>query len=106
MSRRSRRDEIGFGSDSFLDIIANIVGILIILIVIAGVRVSQAPVLSKEVDSASPVESESDLVDVAPVLMTEEDATFPMPLPDEIPAAVEPEIEVANIPPRVIEPDA
>lgn len=31
------------GSDSFLDIVANIVGILIILIVIAGVRMTQAP---------------------------------------------------------------
>lgn len=43
MSRRRRTDEVGFGSDSFLDIIANIVGILIILIVVAGMRVSQAP---------------------------------------------------------------
>lgn len=42
MSRR-RDFEIMFGSDSFLDVVANIVGILIILIVIAGVRVSQAP---------------------------------------------------------------
>lgn len=41
---RHRRSEIGFGSDSFLDIIANIVGILIILIVVAGLRVSHAPV--------------------------------------------------------------
>ncbi|MGD9854214.1 MAG: hypothetical protein AB7U20_04605 [Planctomycetaceae bacterium] len=43
MARRRRSDEIAFGSDSFLDIVANIVGILIILIVIAGVRVSQTP---------------------------------------------------------------
>lgn len=42
MSRR-REFEIMFGSDSFLDVVANIVGILIILIVIAGVRVGQAP---------------------------------------------------------------
>ena len=40
MSRR-RPEENNFGSDSFLDVIGNIVGILIILIVIAGVRVSQ-----------------------------------------------------------------
>ena len=32
MSRRAR-DEEAFGSDSFLDVLANIVGILIILIV-------------------------------------------------------------------------
>ncbi len=43
MSRRPR-SELQFGSDSFLDVVANIVGILIILIVIAGLRVSQAPV--------------------------------------------------------------
>lgn len=44
MGRRREHEEIAFGSDSFLDILANIVGILIILIVIAGVRVSQTPV--------------------------------------------------------------
>ena len=43
MSRR-QEFEIMFGSDSFLDIVANIVGILIILIVIAGIRVGNAPV--------------------------------------------------------------
>ena len=46
MSRR-REFEIMFGSDSFLDVVANIVGILIILIVIAGVRVGQAPPKTK-----------------------------------------------------------
>jgi hypothetical protein len=35
--------ELEFGSDSFLDIIANIVGILIILIVVAGVKVARQP---------------------------------------------------------------
>lgn len=44
MSRSNKNREVGFGSDSFLDIVANIVGILIILIVIAGLRVSHAPV--------------------------------------------------------------
>lgn len=48
MSRRTPQGETGFGSDSFLDIVANIVGILIILIVIAGVRMSQAPVTVAE----------------------------------------------------------
>lgn len=43
MSRRQSND-LEFGSDSFLDIIANIVGILIILIVIAGLRAARAPV--------------------------------------------------------------
>ena len=45
MSRRRPKGEQQFGSDSFLDIVANIVGILIILIVIAGLRVSQTPVM-------------------------------------------------------------
>ncbi|MCR9202328.1 MAG: hypothetical protein NXI04_27110 [Planctomycetaceae bacterium] len=40
MSRRSQTGVQDFGSDSFLDIIANIVGILIILIVIAGMKVA------------------------------------------------------------------
>ena len=43
---RRETTETPFGSDSFLDIVANIVGILIILIVVAGVRVSRAPLLS------------------------------------------------------------
>ncbi len=37
-----------FGSDSFLDIVANLVGILIILIVLAGLRASQAPLQPDE----------------------------------------------------------
>jgi hypothetical protein len=43
MSRRAATD-VQFGSDSFLDVVANLVGILIILIVMAGLRVSQSPV--------------------------------------------------------------
>lgn len=45
MSRRAARPEQEFGSDSFLDVIANIVGILIILIVVVGVRVARQPPL-------------------------------------------------------------
>ncbi|HVW02427.1 MAG TPA: hypothetical protein VHB77_18880 [Planctomycetaceae bacterium] len=43
MGRRNKSEEINIGSDSFMDVIANMVGILIILIVIAGLRVSQQP---------------------------------------------------------------
>ena len=43
MSRRKSSGDQEFGSDSFLDIIANIVGILIILIVMAGVKVARQP---------------------------------------------------------------
>ncbi|MCA9015928.1 MAG: hypothetical protein KDA77_11405, partial [Planctomycetaceae bacterium] len=58
MSRRTPQGEAGFGSDSFLDIVANIVGILIILIVIAGVRMSQAPVTVAENQPARPAQPE------------------------------------------------
>ena len=40
---RKRQDEDHFGSDSFLDVLANIVGILIILIVSAAARVQRGP---------------------------------------------------------------
>lgn len=48
MIRRRRRceSEIAFGSDSFLDVVTNVVGIVIILIVIVGVRVKNAPASS------------------------------------------------------------
>ncbi|WP_339729932.1 hypothetical protein [uncultured Gimesia sp.] len=62
MSRRTPQGEVGFGSDSFLDIVANIVGILIILIVIAGVRMSQAPVSVAESQPVSP--SQPEVIDV------------------------------------------
>ncbi|MDO4551340.1 MAG: hypothetical protein Q4C96_08835 [Planctomycetia bacterium] len=40
MSRRSRQNEIGVGQDSFLDVVSNIVGILIILVVIVGSQIT------------------------------------------------------------------
>lgn len=43
MSPRTQRPEQEFGSDSFLDVIANIVGILIILIVVVGMKVARQP---------------------------------------------------------------
>lgn len=57
MTRRGGNSQLEFGSDSFLDIVANIVGILIILIVIAGVRVSQAPLREDEGDKMKAQES-------------------------------------------------
>ncbi len=54
MSRRRPPGELQFGSDSFLDVVANIVGILIILIVIAGLRVSQTPVFLPAAASPNP----------------------------------------------------
>ncbi|QGJ68873.1 Hypothetical protein PBC10988_5370 [Planctomycetales bacterium 10988] len=49
MSKRSRNDQPEFGSDSFLDIVANIVGILIILVVVVGVRIGSSPQESDQV---------------------------------------------------------
>ncbi|MFK7779444.1 MAG: hypothetical protein QM501_15170 [Gimesia sp.] len=74
MSRRSQSGEVGFSSDSFLDIIANIVGILIILIVIAGVRMSQAPV----VDNQSTKVRQPEIIDA-------DLAVFPPPIETELP---------------------
>jgi len=46
MARHRRDDENSTGQDSFLDIVANIVGILIILVLVVAVRAKNAPVLS------------------------------------------------------------
>ena len=88
MSRRKHSGEVNIGSDSFLDVIANIVGILIILIVIAGVRVSRAPVIKKK---SAPV---SNIVE--PPAKTQPDESPPElapPLVAAIPVPKEPEPE-------------
>ncbi|MFM7057067.1 MAG: hypothetical protein ACKO2P_09120 [Planctomycetota bacterium] len=51
MTRRTQRGELEFGSDSFLDVVCNIVGILIILIVVVGVRVQRQPTLQDQTTS-------------------------------------------------------
>jgi len=43
MRRRSTASDPGFGSDSFLDVLSNIVGILIILIVIGRMQLGRLP---------------------------------------------------------------
>ena len=88
MSRRPR-GELQFGSDSFLDVVANIVGILIILIVIAGLRVSQMPVVTSVAANAETTESTS-----SPVTEVEPEATALVNSPIEIPQ------EVASQPPE------
>ncbi len=47
MRRPTSEEGDGFGSDSFLDIVANIVGILIILVTVVGLRVQHSPALAK-----------------------------------------------------------
>ena len=67
MSRRAR-DEEAFGSDSFLDVLANIVGILIILIVSAASRVERGPVMPQPATSAEqPADLAQQPVRAAPV---------------------------------------
>jgi hypothetical protein len=53
MPRTIRESDAGFGSDSFLDVIANMVGILIILVVVVGIRVKQMPQVPKDLDPAT-----------------------------------------------------
>ena len=88
MARRKHSGEVNIGSDSFLDVIANIVGILIILIVIAGVRVSRAPAPKKK---STPVVHE---VAAAPVI----------PQPTVEPEPEEPDfVETTQPPPELTE---
>ncbi|HUQ72478.1 MAG TPA: hypothetical protein VM165_23320 [Planctomycetaceae bacterium] len=54
-----RREEHQFGSDSFLDVICNVVGILIILMVLAGLRAGQEPVRLTDMDDDAEIVSAS-----------------------------------------------
>lgn len=81
MSRR-KPTEMAFGSDSFLDVITNMVGILIILIVIAGMRVREQAQNSAEVQAAS--ESAA-----ASAIPAESEPVYVPPLPTEsVPAPI------------------
>ncbi len=51
--RRQSETEADFGSDSFLDVISNMVGILIILILMAAYRAKRAPVTAQELLAAN-----------------------------------------------------
>jgi len=83
---RRRTSDPDFGSDSFLDIIANIVGILIILIVIAGLRAARAPVPSPPSKKPS-----------HPPVVAATTKPKPVPIP---PPKVEPEpVVVIELPP-------
>ncbi len=68
MSRRSLSGDPDFGSDSFLDIIANIVGILIILIVISGVKVARQPPPGVDVTDNDIVVVQSAIIPPNPVM--------------------------------------
>ena len=94
MSRR-REFEIMFGSDSFLDVVANIVGILIILIVIAGVRVSQAPPKPK-----------SGIISPVPILELPGDSVPPQVSPPSELQSIAPEPILADVAPDADAPIA
>ncbi|MCP4856031.1 MAG: hypothetical protein GY903_16225 [Fuerstiella sp.] len=67
MSRRRSNGDQEFGSDSFLDIIANIVGILIILIVVVGLRVARQPAIVASADTVGlAAADDADLASPAP----------------------------------------
>jgi len=73
MPRRTA-EEPSFSSDSFLDIVCNLVGILIILIIVAGLRVSRAPVVLTDDETAPDAPDAAvreAVVDVAAINMKE-----------------------------------
>ncbi len=68
MSKKIRDDEPAFGSDSFLDIVANMVGILIILVMVAGLRARDVSHLepqptAEEAQAVSELESQAQQLD-------------------------------------------
>jgi hypothetical protein len=60
MSRRRTRPDLTPGEDSFLDVVANLVGILIILVMVLGVRAREAylEVVPQDERLAGPTEAE------------------------------------------------
>jgi hypothetical protein len=53
VARKTTHQEPAFGSDSFLDVTANLVGVLIILIVLVGLRVSRTPPREEQLNAES-----------------------------------------------------
>ena len=91
MSRKPAH-AVGFGSDSFLDVLCNMVGILVILIVIAGMRVDRTPIVLP--DSAGVQEVSLPTVLDDPIELGE---------PETMVWAVEapPPVEIPDLPPPV-----
>jgi len=57
MRRITQEDTLAAGQDSFLDIVANIVGILIILVMVVGLRVRNATVEAASADESTQLEA-------------------------------------------------
>ncbi|MBI1345543.1 hypothetical protein GC163_04575 [bacterium] len=88
MSRRPQADQ-QFGSDSFLDIVCNVVGILIILMVVAGVRASHDPV---SLPVLSLPDNDEPRIVTAPAIEEELPPPPPMPIPMSPVPVIEPEL--------------
>src|SRR5579863_1312575 len=104
MSRRAREPE-EFGSDSFLDVLANIVGILIILIVSAAARVERGPVVAPTSAAADEAEPSSEPGPSAPLAMEPDPAVDmarvePQAVPESAPEP-EPELGPDVAPPEI-----
>ena len=99
MRRQTHAADPGFGSDSFLDVLSNVVGILIILIVMAGMQLSRTPILQgtasgspEQADaSQSPAVAVAELSEESLVAADEDpaDNQDPFPVAEEIPDDVE-----------------
>lgn len=98
MSRRASREEAHFGSDSFLDVLANMVGILIILVVVTAIRLGRAPdspPVAQVADEAAdePVAAAPAIADPEPPAAAEIAAAEPEPDSDEPPAELSAEMK-------------
>lgn len=90
MSKRQRHrqdSEPEFGSDSFLDVISNMVGILIILILMAAFRAKRAPVTAEELVAASSATATTETASRDSTSTRSEDSEpskIAVPLPTEV----------------------
>jgi len=96
MSRRPVPEQ-QFGSDSFLDIVCNVVGILIILMVVAGLRASKVPAVLPTMSVDVPATDEA----LPPPVPTRESQPLPVLIAEE---EVPPAIEIPATPPAPAEP--
>lgn len=98
MPKKHKQEEPALGTDSFLDVLCNMVGILVILIVIAGLRAAKRPVVLPDevppvVALASPTETPTETIELGTPI------NFPMRDPQPPPAP--PEVKVAPPTPPV-----
>ncbi|MFN9374560.1 MAG: hypothetical protein ACK6D3_21955 [Planctomycetaceae bacterium] len=99
MRRQTQAADPGFGSDSFLDVLSNVVGILIILIVMAGMQLSRTPIppsTAPEIPESAqasqpPAVAAAELAEESPASADEltADTQDPFPVSDEVPDEVQ-----------------